>query len=102
MRSWPSWASVALGALLTILGLWESTRPTTLAGGMAASWGWLLLAGAVLLAAGLHSLQASYDSWCDCASCSDGCGCCGDNCSCGDCASCGPQGAGNGSAPHSH
>lgn len=103
MRSWPSWLAVALGALLAIIGLWESTRPATTMGSMmAASWGWLLLAGAILLAAGLHALQASMDAWCDCSECADGCGCCGDGCACGDCAACGGKVTGDAGMQHSH
>lgn len=102
MRSWPSWLAIALGALLAIIGLWESTRPATTMGNLMASWGWLLLAGAVLLAAGLHALQASLDSWCDCAACSDGCSCCGDGCACGDCGACGAKDGTPSGMPHSH
>lgn len=99
MRSWPSWLATVLGALLTAFGLFRAFQAPA-AGGEA--WGWLLLSGALLLAAGLHSLQATYDAWCG-DDCRDGCSCCGDGCSCGDCACCGDAAPGAGAAvEHSH
>ncbi|HEX2066180.1 MAG TPA: hypothetical protein VHI93_05140 [Candidatus Thermoplasmatota archaeon] len=103
MRSWPSWVAIGLGAPLLAAGLFlanEAGVPP------------LLLPGAILLAAGLHSLQAGYDTWCGCDGCQDGCsGCgeacaCGEECACGDgCACCGDgkaPGTVPGTAEHSH
>jgi hypothetical protein len=88
MRSWPSWLAIIFGTLLAIAGFWltNGQRNTVYLSG-------LLLPGAILLAAGLHSLQATYDAWCgDCYG--GGCGC--DHCrgcSGGEC--CGNCGCGN-------
>jgi hypothetical protein len=103
MRSWPSWLAVLLGAVALLLGIVfnmnanqgdvSTYRYLTLVGPF-------LIGGAVLLAAGLHALQASYDAWCGCADCSGGCGCCDDGCTCGDCDACRGSGAGAGHDSH--
>lgn len=106
MRSWPSWSAVLLGvvligsALLLLFNLHsENAAILTLVSAF-------LLSGAILLAAGLHSLQASYDSWCgDACGYGGGCGCnhceeCVDGECCGDCG-CTPQG-GHGHEGHDH
>jgi hypothetical protein len=86
MRSWPSWLAIVLGGLMAIVALW-SLFITKQSAVLPA----LLLPGSILLAAGLHSLQATYDSWCDCASCMgagcecDHCGACAQGECCGKC-----------------
>lgn len=87
--SWPSWVAITLGALALIVGLVHAGMSATGSAfqmNMVNGWGFMFLSGALLLAAGLHSLQASYDSWCGDGG--YGCGCCGDDCSCGDCSDC--------------
>jgi hypothetical protein len=94
MRPWPSWLAVFLGAAAFVLGLildFAVSFTSASSGRWYALVGPFLLGGSVLLAAGLHSLQASYDAWCDCADCAGaGCGCnhcedCVDGDCCGEC-----------------
>jgi hypothetical protein len=90
MRSWPSWLAIGLGAVFLVAGfLIFNALSITVASKNQLLLLPLFLAGGVLLAAGLHSLQATYDAWCGCADCmGGGCDCCGDDCTCGDCESC--------------
>ena len=87
--SWPSWAAIVLGLLAISLGIYiiniHEANPHVDA---------LLIGGMVLLAAGLHALQGSYDNccsdWCDYDSgcdCNHCAGCKGDAC-CGECKCC--------------
>jgi hypothetical protein len=103
MRSWPSWLAVLLGAVALVVGL-VLNFTTSVTSADAARWfslvGPFLLGGAILLAAGLHALQASCDSWCGCDDCMGGCDCCGDDCACGDCAAC--KGGHAGHEGHDH
>lgn len=105
MRSWPSWLATFLGALALLLGIVLDLNGSV---SSAASARWfalatpLLIGGFVLLAAGLHALQATYDSWCDCGSCMGSCGCCGDDCNCGDCGECSDGDGGEGGHGHAH
>lgn len=105
MRHWPSALATALGAVAVLAGIGVfAANPTATATSVRALSLVLplLLGGAVLLAAGLHALQASLDLWC--GSGGGGC-CCGDERACGDCACCGDEET-NGSPPdpaaHSH
>ncbi|HUR61662.1 MAG TPA: hypothetical protein VM286_04790 [Candidatus Thermoplasmatota archaeon] len=90
--SWPSWLAIIFGALLAVAAFWLTNDQHDVA-----YLTGLLIPGAILMGAGLHALQASYDSWCgdDCYGYGGGsCGCdhCGD-CSGGDC--CGHCGCSN-------
>lgn len=97
---WPSWLAILAGLLSFAAFVWCLVSPRhTATDGPALLIG-TFVGGAILLAAGLHSLQASYDAWCGCADCASGCDCCGDGCACGDCGECGGEG-GDGSA-HTH
>ncbi|MEA3202547.1 MAG: hypothetical protein QOI63_213 [Thermoplasmata archaeon] len=104
MRSWPSWLAVLLGAVAFLLGLFLNFN-ASVSSVNDARWfslvAPLLIGGTILLAAGLHALQATYDSWCGCDDCMGGCDCCGDDCACGDCGSCG-KGEANGHEGHDH
>src|SRR5688572_29824391 len=92
-RAWPSWVSIALGGLLLALGLYLGYARSY------ADYAGMTVAGALLLALGLHALQASYDMWCadcdwdDCAC--DHCGDCSGGDCCGNCA-CAEKGGGHG------
>lgn len=100
MRSWPTYLALGIGTLGIAAGLYVfyttnfNSAASIRASGLSSTF---VLGGAIVLAAGLHSLQATFDSWCG-GACADGCGCCGDDCSCGDCACC----KGEGHAGHSH
>lgn len=85
----PSWTAIVLGALLALLGMIMYFGIDATSGSTAAKWVALsptmLLAGAILLGAGLLSLQSAWTAWCGNGG---GCGCCGDDCECGDCGDC--------------
>jgi len=105
--SWPSWVAIVLGllAVLIAVAVYFALDPTSGYGermyGMA---GPVFIGGAILLAAGLHSLQASYDSWCGDCGYGGGCGC--DHCKeCADgecCGHCGCEGMNGGHEGHDH
>ncbi len=101
----PSWIAIALGTLFTIFGLMfmlfvkdPKTASDFVTARLINAAPIMILAGGILLAAGLLSLQSAWCTWC-----SDGgagCSCCGDDCKCGDCGDC--CGPGEGHEGHSH
>jgi hypothetical protein len=82
--SLPAWASI-VGGLIAIVGsvamYWEVRNGGAL-GPQAMMSSALFVGGSILLAAGLHAMQASMDAWCDCADCM------GSACSCNHCEDC--------------
>lgn len=99
--TWPSWVAIGLGIVCFGFGLWHrSMDDATFGAG-------LVVAGALLLAGGLHSLQNAWSAWCD-YDCYGGCdcdhceGCKGDDC-CGKCECCqGGHGGHGHDGGHSH
>ena len=93
MHSWPSWLAVGLGAVFVVAAfvVFNGLSVSVVSKNQLLVLP-LFLMGAILLAAGLHALQASYDEWCGCADCmgEGGCGCnhceeCVDGDCCGNC-----------------